>query len=188
MIMRYQYRFRWFVGLFLLAVALVVVGCGPANSSVAPAPEEAPEMNAMPTDQGAGASPAVGESAYPPPQTVPTPQSSYPAPEEDLSLPLLAMDKPLQAGETAVSGVGPPGLVVYILNVTFMGQELGAGVVGDDGRFAINVANLQPGTRIGLTADLEAAGLTPDDIRTGDGAVQVPQVGIFYDSFVIPQN
>lgn len=132
----------------------------------------------------------------------PTPSSGYPLPEVNLpgdaypsqdsvtnsSATLLAFDKPIQSTDSVITGVGPSGLTVYILNMTFMGTELGSGVIDNDGKFAITVSELQPGTRIGLTADLTTLGLTENDIRPGDGEMAVPRVGYFFDTVVLPQQ
>jgi hypothetical protein len=115
------------------------------------------------------------------------PVDAYPPTEEPTGI-LFALDKPIAAGAESVSGVGPPDLTVYILNVTFMGEQMGTAVIGDDGRFSVPVDPIQPGIRIGLTADVTTIGLTEEDILPGDGEIGVPQVGYFYDSFVISQN
>ena len=98
---------------------------------------------------------------------------------------LLALDKPMSSGDTMVTGVGPPGLYVYILNITLMGEELGSGAVDNDGIFTISLSELLVDTRIGLSADIGTIGLTEVDVLPGEDTVSVPQVGYFYDSYII---
>lgn len=159
----------------LMFVTLLMAAC--ENNSTPP-----------PSPTGASASPTTG---YPAPDTgYSNPEVDFPAigyPSLDSNGILLAFDKPIQPDDTVITGVGPAGLAVYILNMTFMGTELGSGVIGDDGKFSVQVSELQRGTRIGLTADVTTVGLTEADIQPGDGVMAVPRVGYFYDTFVIPQ-
>jgi hypothetical protein len=115
------------------------------------------------------------------------PEQAYPAAEEPTGI-LFALDKPIAAGAESVSGVGPPGLTVYVMNVTFMGEQMGTAEIDDSGRFSVPVAPIPSGVRIGLTADVATVGLTEEDIQPGDGEIAIPQVGYYYDSFVISQN
>ncbi|MGH2537432.1 MAG: hypothetical protein ACRDHL_08575 [Candidatus Promineifilaceae bacterium] len=153
----------------LVGLSLALAACEPI----------APTLQPDPSLTSAG--------AYPPPSRAPQEPAAYPPPSE-ASGTLLAFDRPIEASDIEVSGVGPPGLIVYVVNSTFMGEELGSGVVGDDGTFSIQVAPLPAGIRIGLSADLEASGIDESEVRPGEGAIQVPQVGNFFDSVVLPQE
>lgn len=159
--------------LLFFFIFLAVVACGPAEGTPTPVNTEAN-------------TPAPSENGYPPPAPTST-SAAYPAPGEATGVPL-TLNKPIQAGAESVSGVGPPGLTVYIMNITFMGDQMGTAVVNDDGTFTVPVAPIEPGIRIGLTADVTTIGLTEEDIQPGDGQIGVPQVGYFYDSYVITQN
>lgn len=162
----------WALVIIFTFLALVLISCGPADET--------------PTATTEGSTPA--DQSYPPPSTVEIPAVPYPAPGETEAGTLLALDKPLSPGDTEVTGVGPPGLTVFLLNITFMGEQLGSAVIGQDGTFSIAVNPLEPGVRIGLTADIAASSLNPEDVRPGEDQISVPQVGYFYDSFVIVQN
>ena len=157
----------------LLLLFVGVVACGPAPVT--------------PTPGAINNTPVSSEDGYPPPQPSLMPEVAYPADDEPTGI-LFALDKPIVAGAESVSGVGPPGLTVYVMNVTFMGEQMGTAVVDDNGRFSVPVAPIQPGIRIGLTADIGTVGLSEADIQPGDGEIAIPQVGYYYDSFVISQN
>lgn len=165
-----KYRLGIYV-LILILIAISSIGCGPADET-----PTSPENDSTPVDQDQG---------YPPPRIVNTPVIAYPAPGETASGTLLALDKPISEGDTVVTGVGPPTLAVYLLNITFMGEQLGAAVIGEDGTFSIEVNPLPAGIRVGLTADVASSSLNPEDIRPGEDQISVPQVGYFYDSYVI---
>ena len=154
----------------MILLMFILVGCGPADVALVPTAVVTPLPDAYP------ATTSLPPEAYPPP--MPTARTGT----------LLALDKPIRAGDTVVSGVGPASLPVVISNITFLGEQLGAGVIGDDGIFSIEVSQVPSSIRIGLTADIGSIGLMESDIRPGDDAISVPEVGYFYDSFVILQE
>lgn len=162
--------------LLLFLLLLAAVACGPAD--------------ATPTPATINNTPLPSDSGYPPPQPtayIPSASDAYPVVETNPGIALM-LDKPIAVGATTVSGVGPPGLTVYLMNITLMGEQLGTAVINNEGRFSMQVGPIQPGIRIGLTADVTTVGLTEEDIAPGEGAIQIPQVGYFYDSFVTSQN
>lgn len=172
--------------LVLLTTLLLIAACGPAEN-VSPLLAPATEVPPLPATVVATIVPS--DTAYPPPSSSVAPANEpYPAPTDNTGKTLLAFNQPVDLTQTTVTGVGPPGLPVFILNLTFMGSELGAGVIDSDGTFSIQVSALEPGTRVGLTADVTNIGLTEDDVYGGAGEIVMPQVGNFYDSFVIPQK
>lgn len=95
-----------------------------------------------------------------------------------------AFERPVNAGDTVIRGVGPAGLEIRVVNVTFMGQEIATTTVGNDGRFEVEVPALESGVRIGLTADVEGTDLE-QQVVPGEGAMGMPQVGYFFDTIVI---
>jgi hypothetical protein len=162
--------------LFVL-MGIYLVGCGTANNL---------EQNSTPTaaieSNFSGIDTAYPSSAISSPQ-----MTAYPAPDqsEQPGGILLALNDPIHINDTSISGVGPVGLVVYVLDITFMGEQLGSTIVGDDGTFTIETNPLPANIRIGLTADVTEIGLTPVDIKPGNGEISIPRVGYFYDSVVI---
>ncbi len=166
------------LSLLLFSLLISIVACGPKPQNDQPAGNST-ALSATPLP--------VEIDAYPiTTPTLPPPQEAYPAPTQiNNNAILLALNKPINPGDTMVSGVGPPGLTVYLLNVTLMGTELGTSIIGEDGTFIIQTAELPSGIRIGLTADLTTIGLTENDIQLGEDAISIPQVGNFYDSYVL---
>jgi hypothetical protein len=68
-----------------------------------------------------------------------------------------------------------------------MGNELGRSVVKEDGTFSVEVSELQPSIRLGLSADISSIGLTDYDILPGAGQISNPRVGYFFDSSVLTE-
>jgi hypothetical protein len=176
----------------LMLLFMALAACGPVEEVPLTEPvedlppTETTETLAADEPEVAYPAPTGRQSAYLAPDEESPPQEAYPAPTEPFGA-LLAFDRPIASDATVVTGVGPPGLHIQIIDLTFMGSELGAGVIADDGTFEIDVTGLQPGIRIGLAADLGIGSYSEDDIRPSSEAISIPRVGYFYDSFILMQ-
>ena len=103
------------------------------------------------------------------------------------------LDRPVVAGTTVVRGTGPAGVPIFIADVTFMGEPLGTGNIGADGKFAITVQSLEAQHRIGLALGiLDGTAWKPDDFYQpefyGPDAMQLPQVGFFHDTVLVDEK
>lgn len=161
---------NWLVYLMLVLV-LLLVAC---KSPTTPSPTHSP----LPTS-----SPLSTPTA--PPSSAPTP-----VPEEIVPF---RLDKPIVEGTDRVSGTGPAGVPIVLVDVTFMGPILGSGIIKSDGTFVIDVPTLEKAHRIGLAiGDLSGTQWTPEDFRAleyrGDEPQQVPQVGFFYDTTMVQEK
>lgn len=108
------------------------------------------------------------------------------------SVPLVPfhIDRPLNVGDTVVTGSGPAGIPIVIVSTTTMGDELGSGVIGSDGKFSVSVIPLQPNVRIGLAlGDLSGtsydSSLFDRNEFHGQEALLVPLVGFFHDTTLV---
>jgi hypothetical protein len=78
-----------------------------------------------------------------------------------------------------------------LLDITFGGSLLALGVIDQDGRFKLELNKpLEAHHRIGITlGDLSGTGWQPQDFRHkgfyGDGALNIPQIGFFFDTCMI---
>ena len=103
--------------------------------------------------------------------------------------PPFTIDRPLLPNSTVVTGQGPPGVPIKVVNVTRAGRELGAGVIGPDGHFAIEVSPLPPGERIGIMlGDVEGTPFKEEDFLRGEGYVDIPLVGILFDTVLVEES
>lgn len=133
-------------------------------------------------------------------------ESPLPTPTEDVPLLLTAsppspspislfstapirfsLDLPLLPGATRVTGHGPVGQKVSIVDVSLGTEELGAGEIGADGVFAVDVKPLPAGDRIGIMA---GAPLSPEyetnrDLLWGQGGIQLPMFGDVFASAMV---
>jgi hypothetical protein len=149
---------------FCMLITLLVVACG------APAPT--PRLSPIP----AQLSPLTS------PLSVPT-NSAVP----------FHLDRPVVAGTAVIRGTGPAGVPIWIADVTFMGEVLGQGKIGPDGKFAIQVQPLDANHRIGVAlAELAGTPWTAEDFYRaefyGPDATQAPQVGFFFDTVMVTEK
>jgi hypothetical protein len=113
-----------------------------------------------------------------------------PLPESPLSLSTsqrFNINKPIRAGAKEVSGQGPIGIPLQVVDITAGGQVLGTGTIDKNGNFSIKLntpieANRSIGIQLATAKD-------PDTwldlwALRGEGAKVVPQIGEFFDSTV----
>jgi hypothetical protein len=98
-----------------------------------------------------------------------------------------SLDLPLLPGATRVTGHGPAGQKISIVDVSLGTEELGAGEIGADGVFAVDVKPLPAGDRIGIMA---GASLSPEyetnrDLLWGQGGIQLPMFGDVFASAMV---
>ena len=191
----------------LLLVALALAGCGnddetptalpPTPETAAIAPTAAGRDLPAPASVDAPSSPVgtpASAKSYPAPGVSVTVQTDYPAPVTPTPgtsrIPIVpfVLDRPLESGATVVSGSGPVNAPILIANIFLMGEIIGEGIIGADGRFEITVSPaLETGHWIGIALDnLTDTEFAYEDFYAqgfrGPGAEQVPQVGFIYDS------
>jgi len=100
------------------------------------------------------------------------------------------LNKPIVEGDDQVSGTGPAGIPIVIADVSFMGEALGTGKIGPDGKFSIKVPVLEKNHRIGLrVGELAGTRWKIEDFDPkgfwGDEATQVPQEAFFHDTTLV---
>ena len=121
-----------------------------------------------------------------------------PVAASDFASPLLtpeknfALNKPLIAEQTMVSGTGPAGTAIIIADVTLMAKELGSGIIQADGTFDIQVyPPLVEGRIIGIKVGMiKGETLSPNYEEQlmpykGDEARVFPQLGFFWDTTTV---
>jgi hypothetical protein len=178
--------------LLLSCLLLILAACGPiveedntnTNTNIntntdsgTPLPDGYPAVNENVGYPPIGATAGENETGYPPPLAT--------------DKPLFALDLPLTAGSTTVTGQAPESLPLAIVDVTFGGIILGTGQSDEDGRFSIPVTPLPDGHRVGVTITELEDGITFEEIAEdyfqyrGEGFINVPNIGIFYDSAIV---
>jgi len=99
------------------------------------------------------------------------------------------INEPLIAGATTVSGTGPPGIPLYVIDVTLVGEKLGMGVIGEDGQFVIEVdppliADHAVGLALGPTEGTE---LDVAELLQGNYD-DIPLVGVVFAEAMVQES
>ena len=122
----------------------------------------------------------TGCAAGPAPSPIPQPDPlapTLPAPRYTVTL------DPVRAGDLVVSGSGPAGLPIRIVDISQVGYSYGETMIGQGGRFTLQLA--EPaigGNRIGvLLADLAGSKYTPADF----GGRDIPLIGLVIASQLV---
>ncbi len=121
---------------------------------------------------------------------LPEPEGSRTAEPGDLEGSSFSISEPLRQDATEVTGTGPQGIPITIADLTLMGEVLGRGMIGPDGRFTISVTPpLIANHRIGIMLDDQNTELyfTEEllaqlEAFRGDNAIIVPRIGAVYDA------
>jgi hypothetical protein len=103
------------------------------------------------------------------------------------------LEKPILEGDSTVSGTGPAGVPIIIADVTFMGEQLGAGVIDASGNFVVEVPELGKNHMVGIMlGNLTGTQWEPEDFYAegfmSDDAMSVAQVGLFYDTAIVSES
>jgi hypothetical protein len=97
----------------------------------------------------------------------------------------LNIDEPLLPGDTRVSGVGPAGMEIAIVDVPPVNREIGTGAVGQDGTFDIDVSPPLSGShRIGITIFITLSEAEAQQVA-GDGARFLGREGWIFESAIV---
>ncbi len=123
------------------------------------------------------------DAAYPNPAVPPT----YPVPASAPQGPRFTIDKPVTASDTQVTGTGPAGVPIRLIDVTQSGEVLAITTIRDDGSFSFDVAGkLVAGHRVALVlGDTTGTSFNPTDFISGPGYQDFPLIGILFDSAYI---
>jgi hypothetical protein len=103
---------------------------------------------------------------------------------------------PLHSGDQQVTGQGPAGIPINIVDVTLMGFELGSTTIDESGTFSVQLLQpLEEGHRIGIMlGSLEDTDWTPDENLAnelfelrGPDYMNIPRVGVVYDTAMVQE-
>jgi hypothetical protein len=171
--------------LLLVVLGILLVACDQTST---PKPVATQPVQGGSTQQPASGATATGaypapDSAYPAPQGV----DGYPPPSPLTRGPQFTLDTPVRTTDAQVTGKGPAGVPVKLINVARSGELIGETTIGNDGVFTVKVAaKLIAGDRIALMlGNTAGTKFNRDDFISGPGYVDYPLVGVIFVSTVI---
>lgn len=206
----------------VLPVATATDAPAPAEAPAAtdtPMPTEEPTVAPEPTAETQAATAeqpsAATDNAYP------APAGAYPAPAADDSIPVtttaageqsaaypaptvsnlfaadekkFAINQPVRAGEKTITGAGPRGVEIQIVDVTLMAEPIGSATIDDNGEYSIDLSQaLQADHQIGIQVLGVPDGVSDNEYLNalvqfaGQGAQDnpIPSIGILWDSATV---
>ncbi len=129
-----------------------------------------------------------------------SPISPIPTPEEEsttsiyqITGPNFEIDKPVLPEATKITGQGPIGIPIIIVDMTMMGAPLGNGTIGPDGKFVVQlnkpaIENHLLGIQIGPDFQFTTPEIAEQLLaKKGPGFRNYPQVGLAYDTAIVRQ-
>lgn len=156
------------MGRFLvLALCLgFLISCGPQDAALVSSPATEPQTT-------------QNSHPYPYPYPAPLPQLPQGPP--------FTIDSPVTAAEGVVSGSGPAGVPIRIVNITRGAEDIATTTIGADGRFRATVAGrVSPGDRIGIMlGDVRGTQFKREDFLSGPGYQDIPFIGVIFASILV---
>jgi hypothetical protein len=168
--------------LLLLIGVLLLVACSSGNPTIQTTP-------GYPSPYTGN----LADPSYPAPTQVILDNSSYPAPPtpnqgSPVNIVPFRLNKPISAVATTVTGTGPAGVPILLVDITLNGEILAKTTIGSDGQFTFTIEKtLISGNLIGIAlSDLHLTKWVQANFSNegffGDAAKLVPMVGFFYDT------
>jgi hypothetical protein len=172
--------------LILILLGILLAACDQSPGTVPTATRPTPVGSTQAPASGATATgdyPAP-EGAYPAPATAQI-IDGYPAP--GTQGPEFKLNLPVRASDAQVTGTGPAGVPIKLVNVTRSGELIGETTIGTDGAFSISIpSKLIAGDRIALMlGNTTGTNVDPNDFISGPGYQDYPLVGIMFASAVV---
>jgi hypothetical protein len=102
--------------------------------------------------------------------------------------PSFTMDEPVDPNSNTVTGTGPAGVPLKLVDVTTMGEELALTTIDENGYFSFNLGQpLTSGHAVGLMiGDLSDTNFNYDEFAYSDEYIDKPMIGTFFYIAVVP--
>jgi len=128
----------------------------------------------------------LDEERYPITTETENKTTGYPvSTEESLILPgpVFTIDTPVKEGDMVVTGTGPSGVPIVLVNVTEVGAVLGETIIDENGSFEFSLNSpLQSGHSIGLQlGNISNTNLDEKDFLYSETYYERPFIGILFD-------
>ena len=173
--------------LLLVLLGILLAACDQASTPPRPIPTQSAQSGT--TQQPVSGATATGaypapDSAYPAP-TVAQGLDGYPSPSPQG--PQFTLNTPVRVSDAQVTGKGPAGVPIKLVNVARSAELIGETTIGTDGVFTVKVpAKLIAGDRLALMlGNTAGTKFDPNDFLRGPGYQDYPLVGIPFASTVV---
>ena len=161
--------------LIALICAFLLLGCA---SNKITNETNSPELDAYPAEGG--------KEGYPVTVNAPPDNDGYPIEKVDLGHgtgPVFRINLPVTSGDQVVTGTGPVGIPILLVDVSKSGLILGKTVIENDGTFSFSLEEpLKFNQMIGLQlGNIEGTKLNENDFLYSDTYYERELIGILFD-------
>ncbi len=165
--------------ILILVIIVFLVSCGGKESAVH---TSSPEPASYPVQEG--------ESSYPITQQDTEEESGYPISENEPAYPQgpeFSFDSPVKAADEFVTGTGPAGVPIKLVDVSEVGLVMSETLIDNDGVFNFILEEpLVSGHTIGIQlGDLENTDFSESDFQYSESYFERPMIGILFDMLVV---
>ncbi len=166
--------------LWLLMIAFMLTACASGASDM-PSTPTVVAPTTVPAYPGAYPAPMVSVSATPDPYP-PPPYSNLP------EGPAFTINLPVRLSQGQITGTGPAGVPIRIVNITRGAVEIAAVTIGADGTFSAPLNETFVGDRVAIMlGDLSGTGLDRNQFLRGPGYEDWPLIGVLFASAVVEE-
>lgn len=185
-----KYLYLIFIGVLILTSCSTSDAVDKATPASTTAPIEEPypvgsSLEANPYPMGSASS---LENQYPAGTSI---ESAYPIDtnKQFKQGPNFTIDEPVRIGSKLVTGTGPAGVPIRLVNITNMGEELAFTTIDKDGKYVFNLkSGLVSGDSIGLQiGDLDGTEYGYDEFLYNPQYYDKPMIGIIFYIVVVSQ-
>jgi hypothetical protein len=174
--------------MLLVLLGMLLVACDQA-ATPKPTVTQPTTQSGNATQQPAGNATDTGgypapNNAYPAPTDGQT-ADGYPAPAAQG--PQFTINTPVSASDSQVTGKGPAGVPIKLINMSKSSELIGEVTIGSDGAFTVNAASkLIAGDRIALMlGNTAGTNVDPSKFISGPGYQDYPLIGVTFASTVV---
>lgn len=176
-------KLHWTRWLYVFVLGIVALSFGACTSASNPAPNTPTAEVNTPVAAYPGAYPApiapvaTSTNPYPPPPYSDLPEG-----------PQFTITQPVRLSTGQISGTGPAGVPIRIVNITRGAIEIAAVTIGADGTFSAPLKEAFVGDRLAIMlGDTSGTGLDRNQFIRGPGYEDWPLIGILFASAIVEE-
>jgi|GEM_PF-2056098 len=182
--------------IFIIAI-LIILGfsaCTKSNDQGSNTKQQTQKANAESEDANILTVPESGypignmEDSYPNGEYL-SPEDKYPVQDSNRKNgPSFTIDEPIKQNKNIVTGTGPAGVPIRLVDITMMGEELGLTIIDENANFLFDLNQpLISGHVIGLMiGDLSKTEFNYDEFVYSNEYIDKPMIGTLFYVAVVP--
>lgn len=167
---------------FVVLTSFILSACGPSSNNIVDSLDSNETIESL-SNAGYPPPASIINNSYPPPQQG---IEGYPVPISADESKRFTIDEPVEAGSAEITGTGPANIPIKVINISFVGETIGSGIIENDGTFRISLATpLEANHVIGLQLGDQSLETSFID---GPDYTNIPMIGLVLTQAVVQQR